>query len=101
MSHTAKHSMPDKTKRRKGYKTRLRKMQAAQRDSHGGFRSNVEAQVAESQLFRVQQDIIASSIKTAKLSVVIAARTSQPAVTISELEAAERTISNRRQQLLY
>jgi type IV secretory pathway VirB4 component len=94
-------SIPDQTKVLKGYKTRLRKMQAAQRDSHGGFRSNVEAQVAESQLFQVQQDIIASSIKTAKLSVVIATRTSEPAVTMSELEAAERTISNRRQQLLY
>lgn len=94
-------TIPDQTKVLKGYKTRLRKMQAAQRDSHGGFKSNVEAQVAESQLFRVQQDIIASSVKTAKLSVVIATRTSRPAITTSELEAAERTISNRRQQLLY
>ena len=94
-------TIPDQTKVLKGYKTRLRKMQAAQRDSHGGFRSNVEAQVAESQLFRVQQDIIASSVKTAKLSVVIATRTSEPAITTHELEAAERTISNRRQQLLY
>jgi hypothetical protein len=94
-------TIPDQTKVLKGYKTRLRKMQAAQRDSRGGFRSNVEAQVAESQLFRVQQDIIASSVKTAKLSVVIATRTSEPAITTPGLEAAERTISNRRQQLLY
>jgi type IV secretory pathway VirB4 component len=94
-------TIPDQTKVLKGYKTRLRKMQAAQRDSHGGFRSNVEAQIAESQLFRVQQDIIASSVKTAKLSIVMETRTSQPAVTMSELETAERTISNRRQQLLY
>ncbi len=94
-------TIPDQTKVLKGYKSRLRKMQAAQRNSQGGFRSNVEAQVAESQLFRVQQDIIASSVKTAKLSLVIATRTSQPAFTTAELEAAERTISNRRQQLLY
>ncbi len=70
-------TIPDQTKVLKGYKTRLRKMQAAQRDSHGGFRLNVEAQVAESQLFKVQQEIIASSIKTARLSLVIGTRTSQ------------------------
>jgi hypothetical protein len=72
-------TIPDQTKVLKGYKSRLRKMQAAQRDTHGGFRVNVEAQVAESQLFKVQQEIIASSIKTAKLSLVIATRTSKPA----------------------
>jgi hypothetical protein len=94
-------TIPDQTRVLKGYKSRLRKMQAAQRDSHGGFRSNVEAQVAESQLFQVQQEIIASSVKTARLSLVIGTRTSTPAVTTSELEEAERTINNRRQQLLY
>jgi hypothetical protein len=94
-------TIPDQTKVLKGYKSRLRKMQAAQRDSHGGFRSNVEAQVAESQLFQVQQEIIASSVKTARLSLVIGTRTSNPAVTTAELEEAERTINNRRQQLLY
>jgi type IV secretory pathway VirB4 component len=62
---------------------------------------NVEAQVAEAQLFKVQQEIIASSIKTAKLSLVIATRTSKPAISRREFEEAERLISNRRQQLLY
>src|SRR5579862_8816786 len=76
-------------------------MQAVQRDSNGGFRTNVEAQVAEAQLVRVQQDIISSSVKTAKLSLVIGTRTSQPAVTTGDLEQAERTLDNRRQQLLY
>jgi type IV secretory pathway VirB4 component len=85
----------------KGYKSRLRKMQAVQRDSNGGFRTNVEAQVAETQLVRVQQDIISSSVKTAKLSLVIGTRTSQRAVTTAELEEAERKIDSRRQQLLY
>jgi hypothetical protein len=97
----AQLTIPDQTKVLKGYKSRLRKMQAAQRDTHGGFRVNVEAQVAESQLFKVQQEIIASSIKTAKLSLVIGTRTSKPAITRSEFEEAERLISNRRQQLLY
>jgi type IV secretory pathway VirB4 component len=96
----AQVTIPDQTKVLKGYKTRLRKMQAAQRDTHGGFRVNVEAQVAESQLFQVQQEIIASSIKTAKLSLVIGTRTSYPAVTALELENAERMISNQRQRLL-
>jgi hypothetical protein len=97
----AQITIPDQAKVLKGYKSRLRKMQAAQRDSNGGFRINVEAHVAEEQLVRVQQDIISSSVKTAKLSLVIGTRTSQPAATTSELEQAERMIDNRRQQLLY
>ena len=98
---TAQITIPDQAKVLKGYKSRLRKMQAVQRDSNGGFRTNVEAQVAETQLVRVQQDIISSSVKTAKLSLVIGTRTSRRAVTTVELEEAERTIDNQRQQLLY
>ena len=97
----AQITIPDQAKVIKGYKSRLRKMQAVQRDSNGGFRTNVEAQVAESQLVRVQQDIISSSVKTAKLSLVIGTRTSHPAITTKELEQSERTIDNQRQQLLY
>jgi hypothetical protein len=96
----AQLTVPDQAKVLKAYKSRLRKMQAAQRDAHGGVKVNVEAQVAEGQLFKVQQDIISSSVKTARLSLVIGARTSQPAVTVAELEQSERTIENRRQQLL-
>lgn len=97
----AQVTIPDQTKILKSYKTRLKKMQAAQRDSHGGFRINVEAQVSQDQLLRVQQDIISSSVKTAKLSLVISTRTSKPAVTRSDYEEAERIINNRRQQLIY
>jgi TraG P-loop domain len=97
----AQITIPDQAKVLKGYKSRLRKMQAAQRDANGGRRINVEAQVAEAQLVRVQQDIISSSVKTAKLSLVISTRTSQPAVTTADLEQAERTLDNRRQQFLY
>ncbi|MGH9511339.1 MAG: VirB4 family type IV secretion system protein [Terriglobales bacterium] len=97
----AQITIPDQAKVLKGYKSRLRKMQAAQRDSNGVFRINVEAQVAEAQLIRVQQDIISSSVKTAKLSLVIGTRTSRPAVTTSELEQAESAIDSQRQQLLY
>ena len=98
---TAQVTIPDQARVLKGYKSRLKKMQAAQRDTHGGFRTNVEAQVAESQLFQVQQDIISSSIKTAKVSLTIVTRTSKPANTQSEYELAERLITSRRQQLLY
>jgi len=94
-------TIPDQAKVLKGYNSRLRKMQAAQSDANGGRRINVEAQVAEAQLVRVQQDIISSSVKTAKLSLVIGTRTSQRAVTTADLEQAERTLDNRRQQLLY
>jgi len=94
-------TIPDQIKVLKGYKSRLRKMQAAQRDSAGGFRINVEAQVAETQLVRVQQDIISSSVKAAKLSLIIGTRTSRRATTTAELEQAEGAIDNRRQQLLY
>jgi hypothetical protein len=97
----AQVTIPDQAKVLKGYKSRLRKMQAVQRDSNGGFRTNVEAQVAETQLVRVQQDIISSSVKTAKLSLVMGTRTSRPAVTTAELEHAERKIDDQRQQLLY
>ncbi len=98
---TAQVVIPDQVKVLKSYKSRLRKMQAAQRDTHGGFRTNVEAQVAESQLFRVQQDIISSSLKTAKLSLLLSTRTSTPATTRTEYEEAERMINNRKQQLLH
>jgi hypothetical protein len=97
----AQITIPDQAKVLKGYKSRLRKMQAAQRDANGGRRINVEAQVAEEQLVRVQQDIISSSVKAAKLSLVIGTRTSNPAVTTADLEQAERTLDNRRQQVLY
>jgi len=40
----AQITIPDQAQVLKGYKSRLRKMQAAQRDSNGGLRINVEAQ---------------------------------------------------------
>ena len=43
----AEVALPDQSKAIKQYKSRLRKMTAAQKDFHGGFRINVDAQVAE------------------------------------------------------
>ena len=57
------------------YKKKFRKMQAAQKDSKGNLRVDVTAQVATQELIQIQQEIIASSVKTAKVSVVIGVHT--------------------------
>src|SRR5215469_14710465 len=97
----AEVSLPDQVKVVKKYKSRLRKMLAAQRDIHGGFRMNVDAQVGERQLVRVLEDVISSSRKTCELSLIIAVRTSKPAHNRTEREEAERVLANRRQQVLH
>jgi len=93
--------LPDQAKSVKQYKSRLRKMTAAQKDIHGGFRLNVDAQVAEHQLIKVLQDLISSSLKSCQMSVTIAVRTSQPARNRVEREQAERILSDRRQRVLH
>src|SRR6185295_4439157 len=70
--------IPDQARVIGQYKWRQRKMMAAQRDINGGFRTNVEARVAESQLNQVLEDVISSSLKTCRLSLVVAIRTSTP-----------------------
>jgi type IV secretory pathway VirB4 component len=92
--------IPDQVKVLKSYKKRLQKMTAAQKDANGNFKSNPEAEVAQAQLIQVQRDIISSSLKTAKLSVSVIVRTSQPAVTMRDLEQAERELANRTQEVL-
>ena len=93
--------LPDQAKSVKQYKSRLRKMTAAQKDIHGGFRLNVDAQVAEHQLIKVLQDLIASSLKSCQMSVTIAIRTSRPACNRMETEQAERILADRRQRVLH
>lgn len=93
--------LPDQAKAVKQYKSRLRKMTAAQKDIHGGFRLNVDAQVAEHQLIKVLQDLISSSLKSCQMSLTIAVRTSQPARNRMEAEQAERTLADRRQRVLH
>jgi type IV secretory pathway VirB4 component len=93
--------VPDQARVISQYKWRQRKMMAAQRDINGGFRVNVEAQVAERQLIQVLEDVISSSLKTCQASVVIAVRTSQPARTGRDREEAERIIADRRQRVLH
>ena len=93
--------LPDQAKAVKQYKGRLRKMMAAQKDFHGGFRINVDAQVAEHQLIKVLQDLIASSLKSCQLSMTVAVRTSLPARNRFELIESERLLADRRQRVLH
>jgi hypothetical protein len=93
--------LPDQSKSIKQYKSRLRKMLAAQKDFHGGFRINVDAQVAEHQLVKVLQDLISSSLKACQMSLVVTVRTSKPCRNRMEREEAERILADRRQRLLH
>ncbi len=93
--------VPNQVKVLEHYKKRHKKMRAAQLDTNGNLRVDVAAQVAEGELLKIQQEIIASSTKTAKLSLTIAIRTSKPACTQSEYEQAEREIQRRSQQVLH
>src|SRR6266496_48957 len=98
---TAEIVLPDQAKSVKQYKSRLLKMTAAQKDIHGGFRLNVDAQVAEHQLVKVLQELISSSLKSCQLSLTIAVRTSRPARNRFEAEEAERILADRRQRVLH
>jgi hypothetical protein len=93
--------VPDQARVISQYKWRQRKMMAAQRDINGGFRVNVEAQVAERQLIQVLEDVISSSLKTCHVSLVVAVRTSKPIQTTTDREEAERILANRRQRVLH
>jgi len=93
--------IPDQAKVISQYKWQQRKMTAAQRDINGGFRVNVEAQVAERQLIKVLEDVISSSLKTCRVSVIVGVRTSNPVRTLREREEAERILSDRRQRVLH
>jgi type IV secretory pathway VirB4 component len=94
-------SIPDQADRLKHFKGRLRRMSAAQRDTRGGFRLNVDAQVAEGQLVKVLQDLISSSLKSAQVSLVIGVRTSIPVRNRRDLEEQERVLADRRQRALH
>ncbi len=72
-------TIPDQRVMLDKYKKKFRKMQAAQKDSKGNLRVDVTAQVATQELIQIQQEIIASSVKTARVSVVIGVHTSAPA----------------------
>lgn len=97
----AEITIPDQTKILEHFKGRLRRMQAAQRDSQGGFRVNIEAQVAQAQLQDILQAVISSSLKVCDYSMVIAVRTSTPVNSQKELEEAQRILNDRRQRVVH
>jgi len=97
----AEVTLPDQSKSIKQYKSRLRKMLAAQKDFHGGFRINVDAQVAEHQLVRVLQDLISSSLKACQMSLIVMVRASKPGRNRLEREESERILADRRQRVLH
>ncbi len=92
--------IPDQVKVLKGYKKRLKKMVAAQKDGDGNYKVNPEAEEAERQLKQVAIEIVSSSLKTVRLSLSIVVRTSRQAVTFTQLEEAERELANRTQEVL-
>jgi len=98
---SAELSVPDQTKVIGYYKGRLRRMMSAQKDTRGAFRVNIEAQVAEGQLMRVLQDVISSSLKTCRVSMIVGVRTSKPVESRGDLEEAQRVLAHRRQRVLH
>jgi type IV secretory pathway VirB4 component len=94
-------TIPDQSKILEHFKGRLRRMQAAQRDSSGAFKINIEAQVAQSQLHEVLLAVISSSLKVCNYSMVIAIRTSKPIISRADLEEAQRTLNDRRQRVVH
>ena len=93
--------IPDQTKTLDHFKGRLRRMQAAQRDSQGAFKVNIEAQVAQAQLQDILQAVISSSLKVCDYSMVIAVRTSKPVASRADLEEAQRILNDRRQRVVH
>jgi hypothetical protein len=98
---SAEVSIPDQNRIMRSYKRRLLRMQAAQRDIHGGFKINVEAQIAQEQLIRALQEVVSSSLKICELSLIVGVRTSEPIRNSVEREEAERVLADRRQRVLH
>ncbi len=94
-------SLPDHAEAVKRFKKQLRKMTAAQRDIHGGFRLDMDARVAQGELMQVLNDLISSSLRACSVSLIVSVRTSRPARNRRELEEAERVLADRRQRVLH
>ncbi len=94
-------SLPDHAEAVKRFKKQLRKMTAAQRDIHGGFRLDMDAQVAQAELMQVLNDLISSSLRICSVSLIVSVRTSEPVRNRQELEEAERVLADRRQRVLH
>lgn len=98
---SAEATIPDQTRILKQFKGRLNRMQAAQINSNGGFKVNVDAQVAQVQLLDILREVISSSLKVCNYSLVMAVRTSKPIVSRADLEESQRTLNDRRQRVVH
>ncbi len=98
---SAEIAIPDQSKIVRSYKRRLLRLQAAQRDMHGGFKIDVEAQIAQEQLIHTLQEVVSSSLKLCHLSVLVGLRTSSPIRNAKEREDAQRILADRRQRILH
>src|ERR1035438_497835 len=76
-------------------------MLAALNDGKGGQRADMNAAVAAREILTVQEQIIASSVKTAKMSISILIRTSEPAFTEAQHEAALQEMAARTQKVMH
>ena len=92
--------VPNQQKVIEKYKSRFKKMQAAQMDKDGNHRVDVSAAVQAQELLDIQERLISGSCKTTQTSFTITYRTSKAATCSKEYEAAERQLASRRQQLL-
>ena len=92
--------IPNQQKVIEKYKSRYKKMQAAQMDKDGNHKVDVGAAVQARELLEIQERLISGSCKTTQVSFSITYRTSKPATTSKEYEQAERQLASCRQQLL-
>lgn len=94
-------TIPDQRKVLEMYKKRYKKMQAALNDGKGGQRTDISASVAAREILDVQQQIIASSVKTAKMSISVVIRTSNPIFTDGQHETALQEMAARTQKVMH
>ena len=84
--------VPNQQKVIEHYKSRFKKMQAAQMDKDGNQRVDVNAAVQSRELLEIQERLISGSCKTTNVTFTIAYRTSKPATGTKEYERAERQL---------
>ena len=94
-------TIPDQSKVLDRYKRMYKKMVNAQKDHRGNQRVDIAAQVAAQELLDIQAKILASSTKTARVSMTIAVRTSGPAITEADYAVAQRELAMRRQMVIH
>jgi type IV secretory pathway VirB4 component len=93
-------TIPDQGEVRRDLQKKMKKMRAAQYDSNGNYRPDIEASLTEGQLAQTLQQIIASSIKTCEMSFQLVFRSTTVANTEAETREALNELQERKQALL-